>query len=76
MPKVKKANRVLTVSDSSVPSYLQQGYDQINDKGKVVKRATGGRSVPISELNKALDEIERLKEELAETKKAKKKADK
>jgi hypothetical protein len=76
MAKVKKGNRVLTVMEQAVPSYLKQGYDEIDDKGEVVQRATGGRFVPIGEHNKALDEIERLKAELEEAKKAKKKADK
>lgn len=31
MAKVKKLNRVLTVSDEAVDSYLKRGYDQIDD---------------------------------------------
>ena len=73
MAKVKKANRILTVSETEVNKYLQQGYDQIDDKGKVIKRATGGRMVPIAEYNKVLEENEKLKAELEELKKKEKK---
>ncbi|NUJ19287.1 hypothetical protein FKN04_22400 [Bacillus glycinifermentans] len=66
MAKVKKQNRVLEVADAAVPGYLKRGYDQVDDSGKVVQRATGGRMVPLSEYNKALDEIESLKAQLAE----------
>jgi len=73
MAKVKKANRILTVSETEVNKYLQQGYDQIDDKGKVIKRATGGRMVPIAEYNRVLDENEKLKAELEELQKKEKK---
>lgn len=63
MAKVKKANRVLTVDESVVPSYLKDGYDQVDDKGKVIKRATGGRTVSISEYNTVAKELEELKAE-------------
>lgn len=63
MAKVKKLNRVLTVEDSVVPSYLKAGYDEIDEKGEVVKRATGGRTVSIAEYNKVLDELDGLKAE-------------
>lgn len=76
MAKVKKLNRVLTVSDEAVNSYLRDGYDQIDESGNVLKRATGGRTVPIGEHNEALDKIETLEAEVkklkAELKKAKK----
>jgi len=73
MAKVKKANRILTVSETEVNKYLQQGYDQIDDKGKVIKRATGGRMVPIAEYNRVLVENEKLKAELEELQKKEKK---
>jgi len=62
MPYVKKANRVLTVEETAVQSYLQVGYDQIDEKGKVVKHATGGRTVTLAEHNKVVEELEHLKE--------------
>lgn len=70
MAKVKKLNRVLTVSDEAVESYLKRGYDQVDDKGKIIKHATGGRMIPIVEYNKLLEEVEKLK---AENKKLKSK---
>ncbi|MCY8345042.1 hypothetical protein MOC74_06100 [Bacillus haynesii] len=70
MAKVKKHNRVLKVADAAVPGYLKRGYDQVDESGKVVQRATGGRTVALSEHNKALDEIENLKAQLAEAKQA------
>ena len=76
MAQVKKKNRVLTVSAEEVPRFLKRGYDQVDEKGKVIQRATGGRMVPLHEHNKALQEIERLKKELQTAKKPKPKATK
>lgn len=42
MAKVKRANRILTVNDKLVDDYLKRGYDQIDDKGKVLKSGSGG----------------------------------
>ncbi|PCK17725.1 hypothetical protein CEY02_19560 [Bacillus pumilus] len=70
MAKVKKHNRVLKVADAAVSGYLKRGYDQVDENGKVVRRATGGRTVALLEHNKALDEIESLKAQLAEAKQA------
>lgn len=71
MAQVRKKNRVLTVSDEALPGFLEQGYDQVDDKGNVIKRATGGRLVPLKEYNQALEEIDRLKKELQAAKKSK-----
>jgi molybdopterin biosynthesis enzyme MoaB len=71
--KVRRDNRILTVSETEVNKYLQQGYDQIDDKGKVIKRATGGRTVPIAEYNRVLEENEKLKAEIEELKMKEKK---
>lgn len=60
MAKVKKRNRVLTVNDQSVASYLKEGYDQVDDKGKILKPATGGKSVTLKEYNAALQKIKEL----------------
>lgn len=65
---VKKENRILTVDEQSLRSYLADGYDQVEvDEKKreyiVVKRATGGRTVSLAEHNKALEELEKLKAE-------------
>lgn len=36
MATVKKANRLLTIKDEEVESYLGMGYDQIDDQGEVI----------------------------------------
>ncbi|QKS71665.1 hypothetical protein FLK61_34125 [Paenalkalicoccus suaedae] len=63
MAKVKKGNKVLHVDDKAVGSYLKQGFDLIGDKGEVVKRATGGKSISAAEYNKVVEENERLKKQ-------------
>ncbi|WP_017728501.1 hypothetical protein [Halalkalibacterium ligniniphilum] len=76
MPKVKKGNRILNVDKDRVESYLKQGYDEIDESGKVVKHATGGKSVPVGEYNKLLEKLaefesantEELKNEIADLK--------
>ena len=60
--KIKKKNRVLHVSENRAAGFLNQGYDQIDDEGNVVKLATGGRTVSLPEHNKVLEELEVLKQ--------------
>lgn len=59
--KVRKKNRIKHVAANRVDAYLSQGYDQIDDDGKIVKPATGGRTISLAEHNKVLDELESLK---------------
>lgn len=59
--KVKKDNKVLYVPEERLSYYLRDGYDQINDQGEVVKRATSGRMVPIAEYNRVVEELEKAK---------------
>ncbi len=67
--KVKKNNKTLTIPESRLNSYLKQGYDRIDEEtGKIIERATGGRSVSLPEYNKLLDEKEKLAEEVAKLK--------
>ena len=61
--KVKKLNKTLHIDEGRLDSYLLDGYDQIEEDGTVVKRATGGRMVPLTEFNSAVDENEKLKVE-------------
>jgi hypothetical protein len=64
---VKKENQVLHVDEAVVNSFLADGFDQVELDGneyKVVKRATGGRTVSLAQYNALLDENERLKEQL------------
>lgn len=71
---VRKNNKVLNIEDTRLESYLAQGFDRIDKDGKVVTKATGGKTVSLAEYNKALEELEALKnndaaKELEETKK-------
>lgn len=59
--KVRKKNKIKVVNQNRVAAHLKQGYDQIDENGEIVKRATGGRTVSLAEYNKVLDELEELK---------------
>lgn len=59
--KIRKKNRILHVEKGRLGGFLKQGYDQIDDSGNVVQRATGGRTVSLAEHNKVLDELESFK---------------
>ena len=59
--KMRKGNRVIHVEEGRVNSFLAQGYDQVNENGEIVKRATGGRTVNIAEYNAVVKELEELK---------------
>jgi hypothetical protein len=72
--KVKRLNKVLNIDKDFLPSYLNDGFDQIDDEGKILKRATGGRNISVQEYNQALDKIDALEAELAELKAPKKAA--
>ncbi|RQW19895.1 hypothetical protein [Shouchella hunanensis] len=69
MAKIKKGNRILNVDNGRLDSYLSQGYDRIDEAGKVITRATGGKTVAVGEYNRALDEVVDLKEENDQLKK-------
>ncbi|MGG0516630.1 hypothetical protein [Bacillus pseudomycoides] len=72
--KVQRLNKVLHIEKDFLPSYLNDGFDQINEDGKIIKRATGGRNISVAEYNKALDKIDELEAELADLKAPKKSA--
>lgn len=60
--KVRKGNRSLLIDPNIKAQYLKEGYDVINPKtGKVIERATGGRSVSLPEHYKIVDELNKLK---------------
>lgn len=61
---VKRFNKILTVPEERLAYYLSEGYDQI-ENGKVVKRATGGRTIPLGEYNKLVDRVKELETENA-----------
>lgn len=64
--KVKKENKVLYVPEDRLPYYLNEGYDQIDEDGKVVKRAVGGRTVSLAEYNRVVAELEKTRVALKE----------
>ncbi|MGE7864534.1 hypothetical protein ACQKOA_26480 [Bacillus mobilis] len=66
--KVQRLNKVLHIEKDFLPSYLNDGFDQISEDGKILKRATGGRNISVQEYNQALDKIDELEAEVAELK--------
>lgn len=58
--KVKRLNKTLNIDKDRLASYLLDGYDQIDEEGNIITRATGGRNVSLAEYNKALDEKDAL----------------
>lgn len=66
--RVKKANKIYETNERGLKHYLKDGYDQIDEKGKIIKRATGGKEVNVAIYNKALDQIDELKKEVADLK--------
>lgn len=65
--RIKKSNRILTVAEGRLKAMLAQGYDQIDEKGKIVKRATGGKNYTAGDVNKLIAENEKLKENASPT---------
>lgn len=63
---VKKKNKVLNIEDTRLESYLMQGYDQVDKDGNVVEKATGGKTVSLSEYNKVVEELEAAKAKVDE----------
>lgn len=61
MPLVRKANRVVEVSENRVDGYLLRGYDLIDEEGNIKKHATGGKTIPVGEYNKLVAELKELK---------------
>ncbi|HDR8155545.1 TPA: hypothetical protein QC057_004574 [Bacillus cereus] len=61
--KVKRLNKTLNIDKDRLASYLLDGYDQIDEEGNIVTRATGGRNVSLAEYNKVLDEKDDLEKE-------------
>lgn len=62
--RVKKSNRIVTIPKEQEESYLNRGYDRINEGGKITKRATGGKTISAAEHQKVIEENERLKAQL------------
>jgi hypothetical protein len=58
--KVKRLNKTLNIDEGRLDSYLLDGYDQIDEQGNIITRATGGRNVSLAELNAVLSEKDAL----------------
>lgn len=58
--KVKRLNKTLNIDEGRLDSYLLDGYDQIDEEGNIVTRATGGRNVSLAEFNGVLTEKDEL----------------
>ncbi|MBJ8031416.1 hypothetical protein [Bacillus cereus group sp. N21] len=58
--KVKRLNKTLNIDEGRLDSYLLDGYDQINEDGTIITRATGGRNVSLAEFNNILAEKDEL----------------
>lgn len=68
MARLKKSNRIIDVQPEFLDGYLMRGYDQIDEKGTVIKRATGGRNVSVGQFNAVSEELEALKAEVKKLK--------
>ncbi|MFP3414993.1 hypothetical protein SB773_26050 [Bacillus sp. SIMBA_074] len=58
--KVKRLNKTLNIDEGRLDSYLLDGYDQIDEDGTIITRATGGRNVSLAEFNAVLVEKDEL----------------
>lgn len=76
MATVKKANKVLTIADELLSGYLKEGFDEIDEKGKV-KTASVNKTYTAAEVEKLTADYEaKLAALTSEVEKLKKKLDK
>lgn len=61
MLRIKRRNRELLIDDRDKATYLNDGYDVIDDKGRIVEPATGGKTISYAE---HLAEINALKAQI------------
>lgn len=66
--KAIKGNKAYVVDEKSKASYLAQGYDIVDDKGKIIERSPQS-TVKYAEYEKVVAENEKLKAENAKLKK-------
>lgn len=59
----RKANKVYTVSEAEMESYLAMGYDIFDEEGKLLKRSPTA-TIPYSEYEKVVKERDELKTQL------------
>lgn len=70
MLEAVKGNKVYSIEEPQADAYAADGYDILR-AGKIVKHALN-KTVPFTQYEKALAEIDRLKKQLAAAKKAEK----
>ena len=71
--KVKRANKILRIDDSSKKTYLDLGYDVIDERGKVIEH--NNKTVTIAEYQALVAENKALKAEIEKLKAKKVKAE-
>lgn len=55
MPKVMKGNRQLTVADEVLQDYLDKGYNEIDQDGKIIRT---GKAITITECQERIKTLE------------------
>lgn len=63
MINVLKGNRILKVKEDALVEYLEKGYSQIDEKGKVIKK---GKVSTKEEINKEIERLEAENKKLRE----------
>ena len=61
MLRIKRRNIYLLIDDRDKATYLNDGYDVIDDRGQIVEPATGGKTISYAE---HLAEINALKAQI------------
>lgn len=61
--KAIKENRQYTINDTDVQRFARDGYDVYDDDGNIVAFGVG-KSVPFEKYAKAMEQIEKLQEEI------------
>lgn len=64
-----KANKVYTIDEAQKAQYAKEGFDIVDDNGKIIKHAVG-KTVSYEKYAADLAELETLKAELAKLKKS------
>ena len=62
--KAVKENKVYTIDETQRKAYASQGFDILDDSGRIIEYAAG-KTVPYAKYAAVLDENRRLKQQLA-----------
>ncbi|MEG1004343.1 MAG: hypothetical protein RSD13_05040 [Clostridium sp.] len=60
--KASRGNKVYTIDEVQKKSYIEQGYDILDDEGNIIDYGTG-KSVSYEDHRKVVDELNNLREE-------------